>query len=69
MGLNQSPITSKYINKRQKSKESKSLLHAAKQVQSCPAELSHPVADMSPKNSLPHIDNEKNLCITYQIAI
>lgn len=54
MGLNQSPITSKYINKRQKSKESKSLLHAAKQVQSCPAELSHPVADMSPKKSSPY---------------
>lgn len=69
MDLNQSPITSKYIHKRQKNKERKSHLQAAKQVQSCSAELSHPVADTSPKNSLPHTDIEKNLCITYQIAI
>lgn len=30
MGLNQSPTTFKYIHKRQKTKENKSLLHAAK---------------------------------------
>lgn len=48
MDLNQSPTTSKYIHKRQKTKENKSLLHAAKQLQSCSAELSCPVADMSP---------------------
>lgn len=69
MDRNQSPTTSKNIHERQKTKENKSLLHAAKQLQSCSAELSRPVADTSPESSLPHIDDEKNLCITYQIAI
>lgn len=70
MDLNQSPTTSKYIHKRQKTKENKSLLYAAKQLQSSSAELSRPVADVSPESSLPHTDGEKKThCITYQIAI
>lgn len=60
MDLNQS----KYIHRRQKTKENKSLLRAAKQLQSCSAELSRPVADTSPESSLAHTDDEKNLCIT-----
>lgn len=59
MALNQSPATSKYMNKRWKTKENKLLLCAAKQLQGCSAELSRPVALMGPESSLPHIDDEK----------